>query len=325
MIPNQWYAVLASREVKPRLLLGAVRMGEKLVFGRDTEGKVFCLRDRCAHRGAALSRGRLVGDAVECPFHGFRYDTAGRGRMIPANGRSATVPERFRVTGYPAFEKHGLIWIWWGDRAPSGEPRFFEDIDPSFSSRLIVDAWSTHYSRAIENQLDVIHLPFVHRTTIGRGNQTLVNGPVTEWQAPDRLVVRPANAVDRGQVPLRPEELRPPFPPFHVELQMPNLWQNWISPSMRIVVAFAPVDGEHTLLYLRFYQKLLRVPLLRGALTRTFMPLNRVILHQDRRVVVTQEPKASSLRGGENLVQGDRPIAEYRARRDELLRASPAR
>jgi len=125
-----------------------------------------------------------------------------------------------------------------------------------------VDEWKTHYSRAIENQLDVMHLPFVHRTTIGRGSRTFVNGPLTEWKSHGHLVVRPANDVDNGREPLKPEQIHPPYPPFHVELHFPNLWQNWISESMRIVVAFAPVDAENTLLYLRFYQKFVRRPCL---------------------------------------------------------------
>ncbi len=62
------------------------------------------------------------------------------------------------------------------------------------------------------------------------------------------------------------------------------------------VAAFVPVDGEHTLLYLRFYQRFLRLPLLGG-----------LVAHQDRRVVRTQRPKPSALRGDEQLVQGDRP------------------
>jgi hypothetical protein len=49
------------------------------------------------------------------------------------------------------------------------------------------------------------------------------------------------------------------------------------------------------------------------------MPFNLRIAHQDRRVVVTQEPKASGLTIGEKLIQGDRPIVEYRRRRQELI------
>ena len=75
MIPNQWYVVLESRELEPGRLLGVTRMGERLVFARDRGGKAFCLRDRCAHRGAALSAGKHAGDAVDTNgcgdvFHG---------------------------------------------------------------------------------------------------------------------------------------------------------------------------------------------------------------------------------------------------------------
>jgi len=202
------------------------------------------------------------------------------------------------------------------------EPRFFDDIDRSFQSSLIVDPWETHYSRAIENQLDVVHLPFVHRTTIGRGNRTLVNGPVTLWKDADHLVVHVYNDLDIRQKPLKPEEISPPYTSFHVELLFPNLWQNWISEKMRIVVAFVPVDESHTLMYLRFYQKFIRLPILAGLANMLFMMFNRVILHQDRRVVQTQLPKASGLSIGENLIQGDGPIAEYRMRRNELIEAA---
>jgi phenylpropionate dioxygenase-like ring-hydroxylating dioxygenase large terminal subunit len=106
-----------------------------------------------------------------------------------------------------------------------------------------------------------------------------------------------------------------------LEFIFPNLWQNHISPDVRVVAAFVPVDAEHTLLYLRFYQKFLPVPLLRDALNVLAMPFNLLVAHQDRRVVQTQEPKASALRGDEELVQADRPIVEYRRRRQALREA----
>jgi phenylpropionate dioxygenase-like ring-hydroxylating dioxygenase large terminal subunit len=99
----------------------------------------------------------------------------------------------------------------------------------------------------------------------------------------------------------------------------PNLWQNYISPDARVMAAFVPVDEAHTILYLRFYQRFIRLPILRDIVNRLAMPFNLRIAHQDRRVVVTQEPKASGLTIGEKLIQGDRPIVEYRRRRQELI------
>jgi phenylpropionate dioxygenase-like ring-hydroxylating dioxygenase large terminal subunit len=332
MIPNQWYVVLESREVRPGRLLGVTRMGERLVFGRGSSGKAFCLRDRCAHRGAALSLGKVAGDAVECPFHGFRYDASGRGVLIPANGGNAAVPERFHVYSYPVSEKHGFLWIWWGDTPPAdlAEPSFFDDLDPRMSRRTAVDPWDAHYSRAIENQLDVVHLPFVHASTIGRGGRTLVNGPVTLRKDPDTIVVHVFNEADRGQAPRKPEEIAPPYPEFHVEFRFPNLWENHIAPGLRVVIAFVPVDGEHSLLYVRNYQSFVRLPLLRGLFDRIMVAFDLRVAHQDRRVVVTQVPKASGVGAAEaglreNLVQGDGPIAAYRMRREELIRAAARR
>jgi phenylpropionate dioxygenase-like ring-hydroxylating dioxygenase large terminal subunit len=115
-----------------------------------------------------------------------------------------------------------------------------------------------------------------------------------------------------------------PVPPtdrdFKLEFIFPNLWQNHISQDVRVIAAFAPVDEEHTLFYLRFYQKFVPVPGLKELVAWAAKPFNRRVLHQDRRVVETQQPKRSGLRIGEKLIQGDRPIIEYRRRRDELKR-----
>jgi hypothetical protein len=61
------------------------------------------------------------------------------------------------------------------------------------------------------------------------------------------------------------------------------------------------------------------VPILRKLVTRLSMPYNLIITHQDRRVVVTQQPRISALQIGEQLFQADRPLMEYRRRRHELM------
>jgi phenylpropionate dioxygenase-like ring-hydroxylating dioxygenase large terminal subunit len=103
---------------------------------------------------------------------------------------------------------------------------------------------------------------------------------------------------------------------------MPNIWQNIISDQVRIFAAFAPVDEENTRIYLRFYQSFLRVPVLKELVGALSNVSNRIIFHQDRRVVLTQLPKKSEFRMKENLVQGDLPILEYRKRREQLKEAA---
>lgn len=320
MIRNQWYVLLESDEVKSKPV-GVTRMGEKMVFWRDSAGKVHCAIDKCPHRGVQLSLGAVVDDHLQCPFHGFEYDASGKCVLVPANGRNGVVPAALRLHAYPTYEAHGYIWVWWGENPPADlePPTFFDNLDDSFYYALAHDPWKAHYSRVIENQLDVVHLPFIHRNTIGRGNRTVVDGPVVEWRGEKRLYTYVFNRVDDGTPPRKPSELKPKDArSVHLEFIMPNLWQNYISPDVRIVAAFVPVDEENTLLYLRFYQRFLRLPVLGKLFAKLAMPANIYIAHEDRRVVITHQPVASGLKVGEILIQGDLPIIEYRRRRESL-------
>jgi phenylpropionate dioxygenase-like ring-hydroxylating dioxygenase large terminal subunit len=329
MIPNQWYAVLDSSEVPRHRPVGVVRMGERLVFWRDSQGRTVCQRDQCAHRGAALSAGKVVGDCVACPFHGLQYDSKGRCQLIPANGRIAQVHERFQVHTYPTQEAHGFIWLWWGEARDDLPPLpWFDDLGDDFPYASFTDHWTVHYSRAIENQLDVAHLPFVHYNTIGRGGRTLIDGPVTRLEN-DRLRVWVYNRKDDGTAPRKPEDIPEPETPALLHFHFPNIWQNRLGQNMRVMLAFVPIDEENTRLYLRFYGRFVRVPVLDRLLCKLSNLGNRVILAQDKRVVLTQRPKKTELAMGEKLFQADRPIVAYRQRRKELIeeargRATPA-
>ena len=108
MISNQWYAILDSKEVRSRKLVGVTRMGEKLVAWRDSKGQVTVMRDLCPHRGVALSAGELKGDCIMCPFHGFEYDASGRCTLIPANGGRHRSPRPFRCKPIPRTRRTGL-------------------------------------------------------------------------------------------------------------------------------------------------------------------------------------------------------------------------
>lgn len=320
MIRNQWYVVLESDEVgaKP---IGVTRLGEKMVFWRDQASQVNAAVDRCPHRGVALSVGKIKDGNLQCPFHGFEYDSSGKCVLIPANGRNGVVPNAVQLNRYPTYEAHGLIWIWWGDPALQEPtlPEFFDNLDETFIYGSARDPWDAHYSRIIENQLDVAHLPFIHRNTIGRGDRTVVDGPVVEWRGDKMFYTYVFNRVDDGKPPRKPSELSAKnSTSIHLEFIFPNLWQNYISENVRIVAAFVPVDEEHSLLYLRFYQNFIRMPILSKLIAQLSMPSNVYIAHEDRRVVITQQPKASGLKIGEILIQADLPIIEYRKKRAAL-------
>jgi len=309
--------VLEASQLKKGKMLGVTRCAEKLVFWRDEQDQIGCIFDKCCHRGASISKGIQHGSKVACPFHGFQYDASGKVRMIPANGKQSTVPPNFKVNAFLAKEAYGFIWIWYSDTKDNfTEIPFFDELKEGFYYGGFSETWAVHYTRAIENQLDVVHLPFVHTNTIGKGNNTLVNGPVVEWEG-DRMTFYVKNEQDQGQTPQKPGEIQNKDKLFHLQFQMPNIWQNVISDKVRIVAVFAPIDEDHTHIYLRFYQNFIGIPGLRQLVILTSNVFNRVILHQDRRVVLTQLPNKSKLAMGENLVQGDLPIIEFRKRYDE--------
>lgn len=322
MIKNQWYAVLDSKELKTNKALGAKRLDENLVFWRDDENKINCISDKCCHRGAALSGGEIIDNKIQCPFHGFQYKSNGKVDYIPANGRNAKVAENYKVNSYIAKEAYGFIWLWYSDNQESyPEIPFFEDLKEGFSYGQFSELWPVHYTRAIENQLDVVHLPFVHKTTIGKGDKVIVNGPVVKWK--DNLMTfYVKNEKDIGQIPEKPKEIEDYEELFSLQFQMPNIWQNIISDKVRIFAAFVPIDEENTRIYLRFYQKFATMPGIKQIVNSFSSIGNKIILHQDRDVVLTQVPIKTKLEMQENLIQGDLPIIEFRKRRNLLKSVS---
>ena len=324
MIPNQWYAILESNEVKRGRPIGVTRMGEKMVAWRDSRGQVTVMSDLCPHRGVALSAGKLTGNCIQCPFHGFEYDTSGDCTLVPANGKNSQPPKALHVKTYPTREAHDIIYIWWGEpRAENEYPPlpWFENINGMVYS-TIRSHWANHYARAIENQLDVVHLPFVHHNTIGRGNQTLVNGPISKEikLAPGgyRLDLWVGNETDRGQKPLKPSEMPEPTRRPLIQFYFPNLWQNWLSDGFLVFLIFAPIDETNTMMYLRQYHTI-RVPIVRQLFEWIGGLGNLTILNQDKRVVITQRPPRPDIGIGEILIPGDHPIIQYRKRRRNLI------
>ena len=323
MIRNQWYVVLESGELRIGKPIGVVRMGEKMVFWRDSKGKPVCQADLCPHRGVALSIGKIKEDKIQCPFHGFEYDQTGRCTLIPANGLASTPPQAIKVATYPIREAHGYIYIWWGEaREEYPELPWFEYLEDGFTTSQMHDHWTVDYSRAIENQLDVFHLPFVHGSTIGRGNRTVADGPYTVVDEKS-LEIWVYNRKDDGKTTARraSELEKPTHAPF-LKFKFPNLWMNCISDDMRITVYFTPVDDENCILYLRNYQRFIKTPILRNLVAALINPSSKVILDQDKRVVLTQRPKKTGLRIGEKMIPADKPIIEYRSGREKLQKAA---
>jgi phenylpropionate dioxygenase-like ring-hydroxylating dioxygenase large terminal subunit len=305
VVTNRWYAVADSGELgaKP---LGLTRFGEALVLWRDG-ARVCAALDRCPHRGAKLSLGQVNDGCVTCPFHGFAFNGAGTCTKIPAHP-TRTISAAMALTTIAARDEHGFLWLWTGpDPAPSSPVPFFDFGALHWAGSAFTVEVKTHYTRAIENQLDYAHLPFVHERTIGR----FVKDPAQEMTAEvdgDRVGARGAN--DEG-----------------FELLGPNLWRLRLGQSFQFL-AFAPIDATRTRYYGRTYQP--RGGPLGWGLGRFSSLTNPFILKEDIAVLESQPAEETRLRMGEVLVPSDRPIIEYRRWRERLrgpfaaTRRSPA-
>lgn len=318
MIKNQWYAILPSKEIKQGKLLAVKRLGLELCLFRTDDGQIGCVVDKCTHRGAALSKGKHKGNCIACPFHGIEFDKDGKCTLIPANGRTSDLEKRFNVTSYFVREAHDMVYLWYGDKekVTATLPFFDEFINESYVYSEMSDLWHAHYSRCIENQLDVVHVPFVHYNTIGKGNKTIVNGPALEV-IDGAITLTANNSVDNGQKP-KPASECAINPKMNLRFKFPNVWQNHISDHIKVIIFFAPVDDENTIFYIRFYTNMFKLHLMNRLMAQVGKAMNKVIERQDKQYVETQKPKASALSCGENLLKGDSPIILYRKMRDEL-------
>ena len=326
MIPNQWYAILESNEIKKGKLIGVTRMGEKMVAWRNNKGKLSVMIDKCPHRGVAFSAGKVIEDCIQCPFHGFEFDPSGACVLVPAMGGKSEPPKALHVRSYPVREEHGFVYLWWGEVQGEYPPvPWFESIGDDMVYTTLRDRWANHYAWAIENQLDAVHLPFIHKTTIGRGNKTLVNGPLaieeSYWPGDHLINLWVHNEVDNGQRSKKPSELPQPNRRPFLQFRYGNIWHNWIADGIRVMIAFAPIDLENTMMYIRYYHTV-RFPVLRQVTGWIGSLANLLIERQDRRVVITQRPTRPDLGIGEILIQGDNPIILYRKIRRALLEGS---
>ncbi|EKD44336.1 MAG: Rieske (2Fe-2S) protein, partial [uncultured bacterium (gcode 4)] len=271
------------------------------------------------HRGASIGQGRVHGDHIECPFHGFVYNGDGHVVEIPANGKLSKIPAQFKVKSYKLREIGDMIYLWWGMDADK-EPLTFEDfLGDEFSYSEFIDYWPVHYTRAIENQLDVVHVPFVHKTTIGRSGKTLISGPVVKT-FDDHLKFYVMTHLDDGvNKPLKPNEIKDYEQLNALEYNFPNTWLNIIAPKLRVFAAFVPVDEDNTVIYIRYYQSFMKIPVLKQLVNYLGIKFSIVILRQDKRIVVNQEPKYTELLMNEKLIQGDLPILEFRKMRQRKI------
>ena len=164
-----WYVACESRELGQKPLARSV-VGVPLVLFRSN-GRASALLDRCPHRNAPLSLGRVVENGrLECRYHGWQFEGGGRCALVP--GLAESEARERRAPACAVREEHGFVWVWpEPDSEPTGEPYPIGAREPGYA-RVVkqVSANGTLHA-TLENALDVPHTAFLHRGLFRSGKK----------------------------------------------------------------------------------------------------------------------------------------------------------
>lgn len=219
-LQNSWYMAGWSDEVADGASLARTIIDAPILFWRDADGRLRALADRCAHRLAPLSLGRIDGKTVRCGYHGLTFD-GDSGRCV--HNPHGPISSAIAVRPYPVVERHRVMWIWMGDAADADEAKI---PDLSFIDRSPEHAFSKGYMptaadhRLLEdNILDLSHGDYLHAETLGGGSFTRAKVLVEERG--DTVFVR-WTAKDEKAIPIWRSEL--PDPDMRVDMTTEVLW-----------------------------------------------------------------------------------------------------
>lgn len=160
--PDGWYTVAAASEIAPGEVKALHLLGRDLVLFRGEDGVARLFDAHCPHLGAHLGvGGRVVGDGLRCPFHGWRF--AGSGCLAEVPGLEGRLPDA-HVRSWPVQERNGFLFAWYH---AEGLPPSFEI--PSYREDGEWTEWASdayrvrvHVQDLSENILDRAHFTCVH-------------------------------------------------------------------------------------------------------------------------------------------------------------------
>ena len=300
---DQWYVVALTEEIRTGKKKPVRLFGQEIVVWRHNDGHLGAIDSRCPHMGASLALGRVVDDAVECPYHGFRYDETGKCVETPLRKPGALIPRTLCSRHYAINEKSGWIFIFWG--APEDattEIPFFDEVTEPLRHTYSVREWPVSFTRFIENTVDVAHLGTVHRNTLS-------------WSIPE---VAEVSCSVKGNIISM-------FPPSSTDLPVaskiayPNMALLHLHPKFLTVFAAVPIDDENSRIYLRSSQGFIRWPIIGWIFSQIKHWADMGALWQDKKPLFSVRPICTEDARSEVLMEFDPHVVEYRKMRQRKL------
>lgn len=159
-----WYVAAEAKALGQRPLARTL-LGQALVLYRGPQGQAIALADRCPHRGAALSPGRVVDGCIECPYHGWRFGAEGACSHIPSLPEGKPIPSGTQAQSLPLVESDGYLWVWMGEAPPGPEDRPFAIPhlgEAGWGHARLVGEVPADAGACVENFIDTTHTGYVH-------------------------------------------------------------------------------------------------------------------------------------------------------------------
>ena len=179
-IPQGWYVIATSAEVRPGQVVGRRYFDRELVLYRTESGIVRAVDGHCPHMGAHLEAGRVVGEQLRCAFHGFQFDLDG---ICVATPYGEGVPPRARLSTWLLREQNGLILTWFDTEGKPPEWTVPE-LPCSSWNGLVWHRYTdleTHPQETTENSVDFGHFTSIHNFTSAEMTRDLVtDGPLLQ-------------------------------------------------------------------------------------------------------------------------------------------------
>jgi vanillate O-demethylase monooxygenase subunit len=168
-VRNAWYVAAWTHELAAGRILARSIIDEPLAIYRTRAGTPVVFEDRCCHRFAPLSMGRVEQDDLRCMYHGLKFAPDGRCVEIPGQ---KLIPQSACVRRYPAVESGAWLWVWMGDAEQADAtliPPSIELGDPGYRLKAGQLDYAADYQLIDDNLLDLSHLSYAHEKTLGRG------------------------------------------------------------------------------------------------------------------------------------------------------------
>ena len=303
-----WLPLAAAADLAPGRCLKAQHFEEALALWQGGADGPSAFDDRCPHRGASLSMGRVQDGVLECPYHGWRFAADGRCAKVPAVP-AFQPPAAHAARTWQVLQRHGLLWVA-GQAASDVEPFAPPPLDELPRKRVLCGPFdvATSAPRVVENFLDTAHFGFVHEGWLGARDHV----DVPEYRVQADALGRPGVPLYRAWQPQASSAATggawvdyryQVLSPLSALLQKrasagdtDEAYVLWTSPtgreSCRAWFTIATSDE--------------------GADDATLRAFQQTIFAQDQPVLESQRPRELPLSGGEVHSAADRFSAAYR-------------